>query len=151
MTKSNLYARADKYFWEIVRYESKLGPLDRDYKKLQSCKQKLAVCSVYLKELITQSEELSEVFDRRKIEAKYDNCKLTFHNKEGVFEQLSKINDATISYSKMCTTLKGKIDSFGVTLDDACLSIGEEAKDINNKISQLQSDSINPIKYLSGD
>ena len=148
---NNPSPRVIRCLYEIMNLQKQITRLDNDYQKLQTCKFKLAACSTLLKEILTQCEEIADVFDRRKIQAKYDNYNVTFHGIDNVFSSLDKISESTDIYTQTCNTLKSKIDSFGVTLDDTGISIANEAKDCHEKIRQLERERDDPIKNLFGD
>lgn len=135
-------AYSQKYYdqlREIERLQQKLRDLDSDYNTLQECKQQLASGSILLNDLFTQCSDIKTIFDRGTIEGRYDSCQITFKNKNMVFEYLDNIVSSTNNFDSSCSEIKTKVDTFGTSLDDECIKIAKEAKDVSDKISSLMA------------
>ena len=117
------YKRARDKWQEI------LNEYDADYKTLLECKQFLATASAHLGDISTQCADTCDVYDRNRIESKYDALKVSFNGKDMIFSYLDMIKETAISFDSSCLDAKTKIDNFGNKLDDACKEVAEKALD----------------------
>jgi len=115
------YRRAKEKWQEI------LNNLDADYKTLLECKQLLATASAHLGDISTQCADTCEIYDRNRIESKYDALKVSFNGKDMIFSYLDKIKETAKAFDSSCLDTKTIIDNFGPSLDDACKEIAEKA------------------------
>lgn len=139
MTYSSAYyeneRKISEYKNKLKNLKNDLEDLDYDYNTITKCKQNIALCSANFGDLLNQCDEINNVFDRTKMEAKYDSYQIHFNTRDMIFGYLDNIKISSGSLNDSCDSLKAKIDAFGDSLDGYCMEI---AKDAEKKAEEIE-------------
>lgn len=130
--------RAAQVKSRINEVQRQLNDLDSDYKTINQCKAILASASVVLNDINLQCEDTQKAYDRKTIEARYDQNKITFKSKSLVFDYLDTIVNSTKLFGGSINETKTEVDAYGEKLDSACKSIASEALDLNDQLVNLR-------------
>ena len=125
------------------KFQQLLEGLESDYATLHECKQMLSEGSGLLDYLITQCGDINNAFDRNIIEGRYDSCKISFENKESVFENLSNFTESTNTFISACESIKSQLDEYGKLLDTHCIDIADETQNTVIAIDSLNEEMFN--------